>query len=123
MPVQTAIVRLANSLHVHVERHIFHSDRDSVILINGALATTASFGQTIRYMSERYNVLCFDLPYAGRSRPHNKRSFLLNIDDEVDNLLELICRFKPGYLCSASWGGMAAMLALSHGATDARCRR
>jgi rhamnosyltransferase subunit A len=123
MPVQTAIVRLANSLHVLVERHIFHSDRDSVILINGAFATTASFGQTIRYMSERYNVLCFDLPYAGRSRPHNKRSFMLNIDEEVDNLLELICRFKPGYLCSASWGGMAAMLALSHGATDARCRR
>jgi rhamnosyltransferase subunit A len=120
MPVQTAIVRLANSLHVHVERHIFHSDRDSVILINGALATTASFGQTIRYMSERYNVLCFDLPYAGQSRPHNKQSILLNIDDEVDILLELIFRFKPGYLCSVSWGGMAALLALSRGASSIR---
>jgi rhamnosyltransferase subunit A len=120
MPVQTAIVRLANSFHVHVERHIFHSDRDSVILINGALATTASFGQTIKYLSERYNVLCYDLPYAGQSQQHNKKSFLLSKDDEVDILLELIFRFKPGYLCSVSWGGLAALLALSRGASSVR---
>jgi rhamnosyltransferase subunit A len=120
MPVEKAIVRLASSLQVHVERHIFHADRDSVILINGALATTASFGQTIKYMSEHYNVLCFDLPYAGQSRQYNKKSFLLSKDDEVDILLELICRFKPGYLCSVSWGGLAALLALARGPSSIR---
>ncbi|SFH84568.1 rhamnosyltransferase subunit A [Paraburkholderia megapolitana] len=120
MPVEKVAVRLANSFHVHVERHIFHADRDSVILINGALATTASFGQTIKYMSAHHNVLCFDLPYAGQSRQHNKRSFLLSKDDEVDILLELIHRYKPGYLCSVSWGGLAALLALSRGASSIR---
>lgn len=120
MPVEKVVVRLANSFNVHVERHVFHPHADSVILINGALATTASFGQTIKYMGERYNVVCFDLPYAGQSRQHNKSSSVLTKDDEVDILLELIHRFKPAFLCSVSWGGLAALLALSRGASSIR---
>jgi rhamnosyltransferase subunit A len=121
MSVEKLIVRVKNSFNVHVEQHIFHSGRDSVILVNGALATTASFGQTIKYMGERYNVICFDLPYAGQSRQHNSGSFLLTKDDEVNILLELIHRFEPKFLYSVSWGGLAALLALSQEATSIYC--
>jgi rhamnosyltransferase subunit A len=115
MSVEKLVVRVAGALNVHVERHVFHDDADSVILINGALATTASFGQTIKYLSERYNVVCFDLPYAGQSRQYNPSQFLLTKDDEVVILLELIHQFRPRFLYSVSWGGLAALLALAQG--------
>jgi rhamnosyltransferase subunit A len=81
--------------------------------VNGALATTASFGQTIKYLGERYNVICFDLPYAGQSKQHNRAGFLLTKEDEVEILLCLIRHFEPKYLYSVSWGGLASLLALA----------
>ena len=113
MSVEKEIFILHNSLKVQVERHVFDTERKSVILVNGALATTASFGQTIKYLGERYNVICFDLPYAGQSRQHNRSGLLLTKDDEAEILLQLINHFEPRYLYSVSWGGLAALLALS----------
>ena len=51
MSVDKQIVALPNGLKVYTERHIFDPRFETVILVNGALATTASFGQTIRYRS------------------------------------------------------------------------
>ena len=113
MSVEKEIFRLHNSLNVQVERHVFDTGRKSVILVNGALATTASFGQTIKYLGERYNVICFDLPYAGQSKQHNRAGFLLTKEDEVEILLRLIQHFEPKYLYSVSWGGLASLLALA----------
>lgn len=113
MFVEKEIFKLHNSLKVHVENHVFDSGRESVILVNGALATTASFGQTIKYLGERYNVICFDLPYAGQSKQHNRAGFLLTKEDEVEILLRLIQHFEPKYLYSVSWGGLASLLALA----------
>jgi rhamnosyltransferase subunit A len=95
MSVEKEIFILHNSLKVQVERHVFDTERKSVILVNGALATTASFGQTIKYLGERYNVICFDLPYAGQSRQHNRSGLLLTKDDEAEILLQLINHFEP----------------------------
>ncbi|WNC95016.1 alpha/beta hydrolase [Paraburkholderia sp. FT54] len=113
MSVEKEIFSLHNSLRVQVERHVFDTGRKSVILVNGALATTASFGQTIKYLGERYNVICFDLPYAGQSKQHNRAGFLLTKEDEVEILLRLIQHFEPKYLYSVSWGGLASLLALA----------
>lgn len=113
MSVEKEIFKLHNSLKVQVERHVFDPGRESVILVNGALATTASFGQTIKYLGERYNVICFDLPYAGQSKQHNRGGFLLTKEDEVEILLRLIEHFEPRYLYSVSWGGLASLLALA----------
>ncbi|MFM0632517.1 alpha/beta fold hydrolase [Paraburkholderia xenovorans] len=113
MSVEKEIFRLHNSLNVQVERHVFDTGRKSVILVNGALATTASFGQTIKYLGERYNVICFDLPYAGQSKQHNRAGFLLTKEDEVEILLRLIQHFEPKYLYSVSWGGLASLIALA----------
>ena len=118
MSVDKQIVALPNGLKVYTERHIFDPRFETVILVNGALATTASFGQTIRYLSERYNALCFDLPYAGQSRPHNPVDFILSKDDEVEILLHLLSVFAPRFLVSVSWGGVASMLALSRAKTS-----
>lgn len=113
MSVETEIVQLRNSFNVYIERHFFHRDNDSIILVNGALATTTSFAHTIKYLGERYNTICFDLPCAGRSKTYNDREFVINKEDEVDILRQLIDRFAPKYLLSMSWGGVAALLALS----------
>ncbi|WOD14317.1 alpha/beta fold hydrolase [Paraburkholderia kirstenboschensis] len=113
MSVEKEIFKLHNSLNVQVERHVFDTGRKSVILVNGALATTASFGQTIKYLGERYNVICFDLPYVGQSKQHNRAGFLLTKEDEVEILLRLIQHFEPKYLYSVSWGGLASLLALA----------
>jgi rhamnosyltransferase subunit A len=113
MSIRKTVLRLPNSLFVQAEQHLFAEGRDNVILVNGALATTASFGQTIKYLSECYNVVCFDLPYAGQSRQHNQEEFTLTKDDEVEILLHVIRWFQPKFLYSVSWGGLASLLALS----------
>src|ERR1700681_3635981 len=113
MSVRKTVLLFPHSLFVQAEQHIFAEGRDNVILVNGALATTASFGQTIKYLGERYNVICFDLPYAGQSKQHNRAGILLTKEDEVEILLHLIHHFEPKYLYSVSWGGLASLLALS----------
>jgi rhamnosyltransferase subunit A len=120
MNFEQRIVPLPGGLKVHVESCLFDPAFDSVILINGALATTASFGQTIKYLSERYNVICFDLPYAGQSKPHNQGDCILTQEDEADILLHLIGLFEPAFLLSVSWGGAASLLALSRAHTSVR---
>jgi rhamnosyltransferase subunit A len=120
MPIEKQIVSLPMGLKVYVEHHVFDPTFETVILVNGALATTASFGQTIRYLGERLNAICFDLPYAGQSRQHNICDFLLTKDDEVAILLDLAERFRPSYLISVSWGGVASLFALTRGCSSIR---
>ncbi|WP_186202824.1 alpha/beta fold hydrolase [Burkholderia gladioli] len=115
MAIEKLVVPLPNGLKVYVEHHVFDPSYPTVILINGALATTASFGQTVRYLGERLNSICFDLPYAGQSRQHNTSKFVLTKDDEVEILLHLCERFSPSYLLSVSWGGVASLFALARG--------
>ena len=114
MEVVTTIENISGRFNVHVEHHVFNETFDTVILVNGALATTTSFRQTVKYLKGRFNVLMYDLPYAGQSRQHNGDSEEhLSKDDEVDILGELIQRFRPSHLISISWGGVAALLALA----------
>ncbi len=120
MPIEKQVVPLPSGLNVYVEHHVHDPSFETVILINGALATTASFGQTVRYLGERLNAICFDLPYAGQSRQHNPGKFVLTKDDEVGILLHLAEHFRPSYLLSVSWGGVASLFALSRGCTSVR---
>lgn len=114
MDVVTTIENINGRFNVHVERHVFNEAFETVILVNGALATTTSFRQTVKYLKGRFNVLLYDLPYAGQSRQHNgDGEEHLTKDDEVDILSELIQRFRPSHLISISWGGVAALLALA----------
>ncbi|MBU1331508.1 MAG: alpha/beta hydrolase [Gammaproteobacteria bacterium] len=85
----------------------------TLLLINGALSTTGSFGQTVKYLQPHFNLVLFDLPFAGKSRDHNPGGYVVTKEDEVKIILQLIERFQVNCLLSVSWGGVSAMLALA----------
>lgn len=120
MPTEKHVVPLPNGLKVYVERNVFDPAFDTAMLVNGALATTASFGQTVQYLGERMNTICFDLPYAGQSRQHNPGCFILTKDDEAAILQYLVEHFAPSFLVSVSWGGVASLFALARGCPSVR---
>lgn len=117
MELESLVVDVPGGRKVYVEHHRFDPTFETVILVNGALATTTSFNQTVKYLKEHFNVVLFDLPYAGQSKEHNSvvEGAHLTKDDEVDILRHLMDRFRPSFLISISWGGVAALLALARG--------
>jgi len=99
---------------IHFEYHKKEGANKTAIMVNGALATTTSFSQSIRNLRDHVNIVLFDLPFAGRSREHNTdASAILSKDDEVKILLYLIEHFKVNFLISASWGGVSSLLSLA----------
>jgi len=113
MQRENLVVTVCKGLKVHVERVGDSPMRNTVMLINGAMSTTVSCARACKCLSEHFNVLMFDLPFAGQSRAHNPNIGLITKDDEVRILLELIERFEVNHLVSASWGGISTLLALS----------
>ena len=65
---------------VAVQRIGNDPNHDNVILVNGALATTKSFRQVARSLCDDFNMLMYDLPYSGMSRPHNDSVGVLTKD-------------------------------------------
>lgn len=108
-----AVVDVHGTYKVHTEFYPSPTARKTIILVNGSLATTAAFAQTLKYLHPRFNVVLYDQPYAGQSKPHNSHNRPISKEDEAYILLDLIERFRVDYLQSFSWGGVAAMLALS----------
>jgi pimeloyl-ACP methyl ester carboxylesterase len=113
MDTETGLIPVFGGHSVYFEHHKKADATKTAVLVNGALATTTSFSQTIRNLRDHVNIVLFDLPFAGRSREHNSHSHVLTKDDEVEILLDLIERFKVNYLIGASWGGVASLLSLS----------
>ena len=112
MAMITEIVPTATGHNLHVERHVDGTHRQTVILVNGALSTTESFRQTVKYLSPIFDVVLYDLPFYGKSGPHNPECGLLSSDDEVRILRGLIDRYQVDHVASISWGGVAALLAM-----------
>ena len=108
-----AVVDIHGTYKVHTEFYFSPSARKTIILVNGSLSTTAAFAQTVKYLNTQFNVVLYDQPYSGQSKPHNIHNQPLTKEDEARILLELIEHFKADYLQSFSWGGVAAMLALA----------
>ncbi|NWD78488.1 alpha/beta hydrolase [Pseudomonas gingeri] len=107
------IPNLYRHFNIHVERIGDDPRRKTVLLVNGALATTSSFTRTSKCLAEHFNVVLFDLPFAGRSQAYNPDPGLVTKDDEVEILLALVQRFEVNHLVSASWGGISTLLALT----------
>src|SRR3982074_886621 len=99
----TGVITLFGRYSVYVDYHKKEGANKTAVMVNGALATTTSFSQTIRNLKDHVNIILFDLPFAGRSREHNTSNTVLTKDDEVEILLYLIDRFNVNYLISASW--------------------
>lgn len=114
MRPEIAVLDIQGQYRVYTELHRADAARNTIILINGSLATTASFAQTVRNLHPQFNVVLYDQPYAGKSKPHNRHERLISKETEAHILLELIEHFQADHVLSFSWGGACAMLALAH---------
>jgi len=113
MKPESYLIDVLGKYKIYCERHRREDAVKTAIMVNGALATTISFSQTIRNLKDHVNIVLFDLPFAGQSRMHNRGNGILTKEDEVEILLHLVDRFEVNYLVSASWGGVSALLSLS----------
>jgi pimeloyl-ACP methyl ester carboxylesterase len=113
MRPETAIVEIHSQYKVYTEFYGNPEAKATIILVNGSLSTTASFAQTVKYLQPHFNVVLFDEPYAGHSKPHNDNSRFIGKETEADILLHLIEHFRVDYLMSFSWGSVSALLALA----------
>lgn len=113
MRVHQALVDVDGPYRIHTEFHYNPGASRTIILVNGSLATTASFAHTLRYLLPHFNVVLYDQPYAGGSKAHNDQRRPLSKEDEAGILLSLIEHFRASLLLSFSWGGVAALLALA----------
>ncbi|MFM2481373.1 alpha/beta fold hydrolase [Celerinatantimonas sp. YJH-8] len=100
--------------NIYVECYYSPMAKESAILVNGAMSTTASFSATVRNLKDKMNLILFDLPFIGNSAPHNPGLKLITKKDEVAILEELIEHYQPDNLISVSWGGLASLMTLSH---------
>ncbi|PKM05056.1 MAG: alpha/beta hydrolase [Gammaproteobacteria bacterium HGW-Gammaproteobacteria-6] len=113
MHAHNALISSQGLFKVHTTFYPSPAPQGTIILVNGSLATSASFSQTLRYLQPHFNVVLFDEPYAGQSRIHNPYLPMLNKEHEAGILLDLIKHFNADHLLSFSWGGASTLLALA----------
>ncbi len=114
MRPEIAVLDIQGQYRVYTEFYRADAAEKTIILINGSLATTASFAQTVRNLHPQFNVVLYDQPYAGKSKPHNRQERLITKETEAHILLELIEHFHADHVMSFSWGGACTLLALAH---------
>lgn len=113
MYAEKSIVRVHRDLKVHTILYPNPRTSATIILVNGSLATSASFSQAVRYLQPLFNVVLFDQPYQGLSRPLNPAMPMIDKQDEALILLDLIETFRVDHLLAFSWGSVASLLALA----------
>ncbi|HEY0288914.1 MAG TPA: alpha/beta hydrolase [Pseudomonas sp.] len=114
MRPEIAVLDIQGQFRVYTECYRADAAEKTIIMVNGSLATTASFAQTARNLYPQFNVVLYDQPYAGKSKPHNLHERPLTKEIEGQILLELIDHFNAEHIMSFSWGGAAALVALAH---------
>ncbi|WP_085637229.1 MULTISPECIES: alpha/beta fold hydrolase [unclassified Pseudomonas] len=114
MRPEIAVLDIQGQYRVYTEFYRADAAEKTIILVNGSMATTASFAQTVKNLHPQFNVVCYDQPYAGRSKAHNRHDRMLTKEVEAQILLELIDHFAAEHVLSFSWGGAATMMALAH---------
>ena len=113
MRPEIAVLDIQGQYRVYTEFYRADAAEKTIILVNGSMATTASFAQTVKNLHPQFNVVAYDQPYAGKSKIHNRHEKPLTKDTEGQILLELIDHFAAEHVLSFSWGGAATLVALS----------
>lgn len=113
MRPEIAVLDIQGQYRVYTEFYRAEAADKTIILVNGSMATTASFAQTVKNLHPQFNVVLYDQPYAGRSKIHNKHERMLTKEVEGQILLELIEHFCAEHVLSFSWGGTATLQALA----------
>ena len=72
MRPEIAVLDIQGQYRVYTEFYRADAAENTIILINGSLATTASFAQTVRNLYPQFNVVLFDQPYSGKSKLQNR---------------------------------------------------
>ena len=114
MRPETAVLDIQGLFRVYTEFYRSETAEKTIVMVNGSLATTASFAQTVRNLYPQFNIVLYDQPYAGKSKPHNRHEKPLTREMEGQILLELIDHFQAEHVMSFSWGGAATLVALAH---------
>jgi len=114
MRPEIAVLDIQGQFRVYTEFYRADAAEKTIILVNGSMATTASFAQTVRNLHPQFNVVLYDQPYAGKSKAHNLHRQPLTKELEGEILLELIDHFAAEHVMSFSWGGAATLVALAH---------
>ena len=114
MRPEIAVLDIQGQYRVYTEFYRADAAEKTIILVNGSMATTASFAQTVKNLYPQFNVVLYDQPYAGRSKIHNHHEQMLTKEVEGQILLELIDHFAAEHVLSFSWGGAATLVALAH---------
>lgn len=114
MRPEIAVLDIQGQFRVYTEFYRSDTAEKTIVLVNGSMATTASFAQTVRNLHPQFNVVLYDQPYAGKSKPHNLNDTPLSREMEGQILLELIDHFQAEHVMSFSWGGAPTLVALSH---------
>lgn len=113
MRPEIAVLDIQGQYRVYTEFYRADAAEKTIILVNGSMATTASFAQTVKNLHPQFNVVLYDQPYAGKSKAHNRHEKMLTKEVEGQILLELIDHFAAEHVMSFSWGGAATMIALA----------
>ena len=71
MRPETAIVEIHRKYRVYTEFYANKAANKTIILVNGSLATTTSFAQTVRYLQPHFKVVLYDHP--ARADPQGRR--------------------------------------------------
>lgn len=114
MRPEIAVLDIQGQYRIYTELYRAESADKTIILVNGSLATTASFAQTVRSLRPDFNVVLYDQPYAGQSKAHNHHPRAITKEEEALILLELVEHFDAQHLMSFSWGGVCTLQALAH---------
>ncbi|BBP60999.1 alpha/beta hydrolase [Pseudomonas sp. St316] len=114
MRPEIAVLDIQGQYRVYTEFYRADAAQKTIILVNGSMATTASFAQTAKNLYPQFNVVLYDQPYAGKSKAHNRHEKMLTKEIEGQILLELIDHFAAEHVLSFSWGGAATLSALAH---------
>jgi len=114
MRPEIAVLEIQGQYRVYTEFYRADAADKTIILVNGSMATTASFAQTVKNLHPHYNVVCYDQPYAGRSKAHNRHEHMLTKEVEGQILLELIDHFGAEHVMSFSWGSASTLMALAN---------
>ncbi len=96
---------------VQVVRRL-HAPAGRILFVNGAIATLSALRWAEHGLDE-FELVLFDFPMVGRSAALNPGLADVGREDEAAIVAALVGRFRPDYLVSLSWGGAAALSALS----------
>lgn len=75
-------------IHIHVEQHIVHPSRPTLLLVHGYLSSTFSFRRIIPLIKRHFNIIALDLPPFGKAE--KSTTFVYSYDNLSRIIIDLL---------------------------------